>query len=76
MATALFAAEHGTLRQVCPPSEYLTRDWNKYQDTVVATGGVDTYICIFDIRNLKAKPQPVHSPGFEPLEASTREDQI
>ncbi|KND93191.1 Peroxisomal targeting signal 2 receptor [Tolypocladium ophioglossoides CBS 100239] len=34
-----------------PPSEVLTHDWNKYNDTVVATGGVDRVIRTFDIRN-------------------------
>lgn len=34
----------------CPPSEALTHDWNKYKDTVLAIGGVDTFIRVFDIR--------------------------
>lgn len=33
------------------PSEALTHDWNKYRDTVLATGGVDQVIRTFDIRN-------------------------
>jgi peroxin-7 len=32
------------------PSEALTHDWNKYRDTVIATGGVDQIIRTFDIR--------------------------
>lgn len=34
-----------------PPAEVLTHDWNKYNDTVVATAGVDRIIRTFDIRN-------------------------
>ena len=34
-----------------PPAEVLTHDWNKYNDTVIATGGVDRAIRTFDIRN-------------------------
>ena len=33
------------------PSEILTHDWNKYNDTIVATGGVDKVIRTFDIRS-------------------------
>ncbi|CAK7269175.1 peroxisomal targeting signal 2 receptor [Sporothrix epigloea] len=33
------------------PAEILTHDWNKYNDTVIATGGVDKTIRTFDIRN-------------------------
>lgn len=33
-----------------PPTEVLTHDWNKYNDTVVATGGVDKVLRTFDIR--------------------------
>lgn len=33
------------------PSEILTHDWNKYNDTVVAAAGVDRNIRTFDIRN-------------------------
>ncbi|KAG6014843.1 hypothetical protein E4U43_006051 [Claviceps pusilla] len=39
-----------------PPAEVLTHDWNKYNDTVVATGGVDRIIRTFDIRNPAAGP--------------------
>ena len=35
-----------------PPSEALTHDWNKYKDVILAVGGVDTLIRVFDIRNL------------------------
>ena len=33
-----------------PEAEALTHDWNKYRDTVLATGGVDRMIRTFDIR--------------------------
>jgi peroxin-7 len=33
-----------------PPSEALTHDWNKYRSTVLAVGGVDRIIRVFDIR--------------------------
>lgn len=33
-----------------PPAEVLTHDWNKYNDAVIATGGVDKTIRTFDIR--------------------------
>ncbi|KAJ5673504.1 Peroxisomal targeting signal 2 receptor [Penicillium longicatenatum] len=32
------------------PNEVLTQDWNKYRPNVLATGGVDTAIRVFDIR--------------------------
>ncbi|KAK6853235.1 putative peroxisome biogenesis factor 7 [Apiospora arundinis] len=38
------------------PAEILTHDWNKYNDTVIATGGVDRVIRTFDIRNPSAGP--------------------
>ncbi|KAM3432798.1 hypothetical protein MY4824_006315 [Beauveria thailandica] len=38
------------------PSELLTHDWNKYNDTVVATAGVDRIIRTFDIRNPNGGP--------------------
>ncbi|KAG7287891.1 hypothetical protein NEMBOFW57_007408 [Staphylotrichum longicolle] len=38
------------------PSEILTHDWNKYRDTVVATGGVDRVVRTFDIRNPAGGP--------------------
>lgn len=34
----------------------LTHDWNKYNDTVVATGGVDRLLRTFDIRNPTGGP--------------------
>ena len=46
-------------REVFPPSECLTHDWNKYRDTVIATGGVDAHIRTFDIRQPKAGPMAV-----------------
>lgn len=42
-----------------PPSELLTHDWNKYNDTVVATAGVDRIIRTFDIRNPNGGPMAV-----------------
>ena len=33
------------------PGEVLTHDWNKYNHSVIATGGVDKLIRTFDIRN-------------------------
>lgn len=38
------------------PGEILTHDWNKYNDTVIATGGVDKVIRTFDIRNPAGGP--------------------
>ncbi|KAL1879368.1 hypothetical protein VTK73DRAFT_7099 [Phialemonium thermophilum] len=38
------------------PAEILTHDWNKYNDTVVATGGVDRVVRTFDIRNPAGGP--------------------
>ncbi|CAJ2513653.1 Uu.00g017720.m01.CDS01 [Anthostomella pinea] len=38
------------------PAEILTHDWNKYRDTIIATGGVDRVIRTFDIRNPSAGP--------------------
>ncbi|KXX75452.1 Peroxisomal targeting signal 2 receptor [Madurella mycetomatis] len=40
------------------PAEILTHDWNKYRDTVVATGGVDRHIRTFDyaVRRLAWSP--------------------
>ncbi|KAM4056846.1 peroxisomal targeting signal 2 receptor [Hirsutella rhossiliensis] len=40
-----------------PPAEILTHDWNKYNDTIVATGGVDRVLRTFDIRNPAGGPQ-------------------
>lgn len=41
------------------PGEVLTHDWNKYNDAVIATGGVDRAIRTFDIRNPAAGPASV-----------------
>ncbi|KAI1776844.1 peroxisomal targeting signal 2 receptor [Hypoxylon cercidicola] len=41
------------------PAEILTHDWNKYNQTVIATGGVDKVIRTFDIRNPSAGPASV-----------------
>lgn len=41
------------------PSELLTHDWNKYNDTVVAVAGVDRVIRTFDVRSPDAGPQAV-----------------
>jgi peroxin-7 len=46
------------------PAEILTHDWNKYRDTVLATGGVDHIIRAFDIRNPAGGPVSV-MPGHE-----------
>jgi peroxin-7 len=46
------------------PSEILTHDWNKYRDTVLATGGVDRLIRVFDVRNPAGGPVSV-LPGHE-----------
>ncbi|CAD6445781.1 11eb2ef0-9ac7-4347-a35b-7c86b476df99 [Sclerotinia trifoliorum] len=46
----------GSNRQIFPPSEALTHDWNKYRDGVIATAGVDQMIRTFDIRNPGAGP--------------------
>ena len=37
----------------------LTHDWNKYNDTVLATGGVDRLLRTFDIRNPGGGPVAV-----------------
>lgn len=37
----------------------MTHDWNKYNDTVVATGGVDRLIRTFDVRNPAGGPLSV-----------------
>lgn len=41
------------------PAEILTHDWNKYADTVVASGGVDGAIRTFDVRNPAGGPLAV-----------------
>ncbi|RWA05043.1 hypothetical protein EKO27_g10061 [Xylaria grammica] len=41
------------------PAEILTHDWNKYRDSVIATGGVDRAIRTFDIRNPSAGPASI-----------------
>lgn len=46
------------------PTEALTHDWNKYRNTVIATGGVDRLIRTFDLRNANAGPVAV-LPGHE-----------
>ena len=47
-----------------PEAEALTHDWNKYRDTVLATGGVDRMIRTFDIRAPNQGPVAV-LPGHE-----------
>jgi peroxin-7 len=42
-----------------PPAEVLTHDWNKYKDTLIATGGVDRVLRVFDIRNPTGGPVSV-----------------
>jgi peroxin-7 len=46
------------------PAEILTHDWNKYRDTVLATGGVDRVVRTFDLRNPAAGPAAL-LPGHE-----------
>ncbi|KAL2754293.1 hypothetical protein ACRALDRAFT_2028747 [Sodiomyces alcalophilus JCM 7366] len=46
------------------PAEVLTHDWNKYRDTVIATGGVDRVIRTFDIRSPAAGPVSI-LPGHD-----------
>jgi len=41
------------------PAEVLTHDWNKYNDTVIATAGVDRTIRTFDLRNPTGGPLSV-----------------
>jgi len=43
------------------PTEILTHDWNKYNETVVATAGVDCAIRTFDVRNPTGGPLAVMS---------------
>ncbi|CAI6089912.1 unnamed protein product [Clonostachys chloroleuca] len=50
--------------QPTAPAEILTQDWNKYRDTVIATGGVDRVIRTFDIRNPAGGPLSV-MPGHD-----------
>ncbi|KAI9893959.1 MAG: peroxisomal targeting signal 2 receptor [Vezdaea aestivalis] len=42
-----------------PPSEALTHDWNKYQSTLVAVGGVDRKIRTIDVRMAERGPLAV-----------------
>lgn len=38
------------------PSEALTHDWNKYRESIIATGGVDRIVRTFDVRNPNGGP--------------------
>lgn len=38
------------------PAEALTHDWNKYRNSIIATGGVDSIVRTFDIRNPNGGP--------------------
>jgi peroxin-7 len=38
------------------PGEVLTHDWNKYNHSIIATGGVDKIVRTFDIRNPTGGP--------------------
>jgi peroxin-7 len=49
-------AQPGAALPPAQPAEVLTHDWNKYNDTVVATGGVDRALRTFDIRNPDGGP--------------------
>ncbi|KAK3943882.1 peroxisomal targeting signal 2 receptor [Diplogelasinospora grovesii] len=53
------AAAPGHGGAMMPPAEILTHDWNKYRDTVIATGGVDRVLRTFDIRNPSGGPLSV-----------------
>jgi peroxin-7 len=46
-------------RFLSQPSEILTHDWNKYRDTMVATGGVDRHVRVLDVRNPRGGPLSV-----------------
>lgn len=46
----------GWMPQAAGPTECLTHDWNKYRDSIIATGGVDGVIRTFDIRSPGAGP--------------------
>ena len=46
----------GANRYSALPSECLTHDWNKYRPETIATGGVDTIIRTFDLRNAQGGP--------------------
>ncbi|KAK0672278.1 WD40-repeat-containing domain protein [Cercophora samala] len=58
-STILPLLANGTTYAGSVPSEALTHDWNKYSDTVIATGGVDRTIRTFDIRNPTGGPTAV-----------------
>lgn len=45
------------------PPEVLSLDWNKYRPTVIATGGVDRSVQVYDIR----MTQPAASQPVQPL---------
>ncbi|KAK3954608.1 WD40-repeat-containing domain protein [Pseudoneurospora amorphoporcata] len=49
----------GSIYSGAVPNEVLTHDWNKYNDTVIATAGVDRVIRTFDIRNPAGGPLAV-----------------
>ncbi|TGO50798.1 hypothetical protein BOTNAR_0379g00100 [Botryotinia narcissicola] len=49
----------GSNRQVSPPTEALTHDWNKYREGVITTAGVDQAIRTFDLRNVGGGPVAV-----------------
>jgi peroxin-7 len=50
--------------QPVPAAEVLTHDWNKYRESVIATGSVDRIIRTFDYRNPNSGPIAV-LPGHE-----------
>jgi peroxin-7 len=54
----------GHAPQPVPAAEVLTHDWNKYRETVIATGSVDRIIRTFDYRNPKGDPVAI-LPGHE-----------
>lgn len=61
---APYAANHSKLQPTFPPSEALTHDWNKYRPGVLATGGVDRIIRVFDIRQPKGPLQLLQGHGY------------
>jgi len=54
----------GTIVTRFGPSECLTHDWNKYRDSIIATGGVDGVVRTFDLRQSGNGPV-AFLPGHE-----------
>ncbi|CAD6502309.1 BgTH12-02544 [Blumeria graminis f. sp. triticale] len=49
-------APNSLISSISNPSECLTHDWNKYNGSVIATGGVDQVIRTFDLKAPKSGP--------------------